>query len=174
MEGNVSKRSVGAPITDMVFKLMNELGDDIPDRIGYKNTTADGKVLKCSTIFVRNDQGRLEGCLCINFDVTDFAFLSTGFSDFTFQSPSNNTAGGKHTELYATKFSETMESIIDTAIAEYGKLPAMMDKEDKLKIVRQLDKSGIFSIKGSIVYLAKVFGASKFTIYNYLNEVREG
>jgi predicted transcriptional regulator YheO len=65
-----------------------------------------------------------------------------------------------------------MESVIDTAVAEFGKLPATMDKADKKELIGKLDRAGVFMIKGSVDYLAKVFGASRYTIYNYLKEVR--
>ena len=73
-------------------------------------------------------------------------------------------------ERYAKSFPETMESVIDNMIAKQGKVPSMMDKEEKKMIVRKLDKSGLFMIKGSVSYLAKVFGASRYTVYNYLKE----
>lgn len=174
MEGNVTERSVGAPITDLVYKLVNEFGDDAPDKLGYKNTLDRGKVLKCSTIFVRDDEGKIEGCFCINFDVRDFMFLSKAFSEFY---PLNSTAKGvaaaQIKEHYAKNFPETMESVIDGMLAEYPKVPAMMDRDEKKQIVQKLDKSGVFTIKGAVIYLAKVLGVSRYTIYSYLKEVRE-
>ena len=65
-----------------------------------------------------------------------------------------------------------MESVIDTTVAECGKLPAAMDKAEKNDLIRKLDRAGVFMIKGSVEYLAKVFGASRYTIYSYLKEVR--
>jgi predicted transcriptional regulator YheO len=66
-----------------------------------------------------------------------------------------------------------MESAIDIAVAEYGKVPAMMDKSDKLTVIQKLDKDDVFMIKGSVDYIAKVFGASRYTIYNYLKQIRD-
>ena len=173
IEGNVTNRQVGAPITDLVFNLLHEYGKDVQDKLGYKNTTEDGKTLRCSTMFVRDENGDPEGCMCINFDVSDFAFLSTAFTEFTFLSgPNPSEANGK--ERYAKNFSETMESVIDNMIAKQGKVPSMMDKEEKKMIVRKLDQSGLFMVKGAVSYLAKVFGASRYTVYNYLKEVRGG
>ena len=171
--GNVTNRSVGAPITDLPFRLLKEFGNKVPDKIGYKNTAGNGKFLKCSTMFVRDVKGKVEGCLCINFDVTDFVFLSTGFSDFSSlnQTPDRELPFTPQ-EHYTKSFSETMESVIDTTVAEYGKVPATMDKLERKDLIRKLDRSGVFMIKGSVDYVAKVFGASRYTIYNYLKEVR--
>ena len=66
-----------------------------------------------------------------------------------------------------------MESIIDDTLAQEGKLPVMMDKMQKKTIVLKLDQAGVFAVKGSVNYLARALGASRYTIYNYLKEVRK-
>jgi len=176
IEGDITGREPGAPIPDTLYRLLKEFGDDAPDKFGYKGTTRDGKILKCSTTMVRDDQGRLEGCLCINFNVTDFAFLATAFNDFTFNTGKSvkNTGSSKGTGQNgaASTFAETMESVIDFEVTEYGKVPTMMDKSDRLEIMQRLDKEGVFMIKGSVDYMARVFGASRYTIYNYLKQIR--
>jgi len=171
--GNVTNRSVGAPITDLPLRLLKEFGNKAPDKVGYKNTAGNGKFLKCSTIFLRDQKGKIEGCFCINFDVTDFVVFSTAFSDFSSlkQSPDREALFTPQ-EHYTKSFTETMESVIDTTVAECGKLPAAMDKAEKNDLIRKLDRAGVFMIKGSVEYLAKVFGASRYTIYSYLKEVR--
>ncbi len=173
IEGSVTHRAIGAPVTDLVFKLVNEFGDDVPDKIGYKNTTDEGRILKSSTFFVRDDNGKPEGCLCINFDTTDFMFLATAFKEFTpFESNDN---GGKEAsqERYSKSFPETMESIIDRTLSQSGKIPTMMDRNEKKQLIQKLDKGGLFEMKGAVNTVAKTLGASKYTIYNYLKEVRE-
>ncbi len=161
IEGNVTKRSIGSPIPDMLYRLIKEFGDDAPDKFGYKSTTKDGQILKCSTQMVRNNEGKLEGCFCINFNVTDFAFLASAFNDFTF-TPTQATGGkGASRNGNHSTFAESMESAIDIAVAEYGKVPAMMDKSDKLTVIQKLDKDDVFMIKGSVDYIAKVFRGFK-------------
>ena len=174
IEGNVTNRSVGAPVTSTMMRMLEEFGDQVPDKIAYKITTEDGKVLRCASIFLRNDCGDVEGCLAINFNISDFMFFSQAFSDFTFMS--NATSNGTNGEAlvhFSNKPTQSMESIIDGMVIQHEKLPAMMNKAEKKEIVSKLDKAGVFTVKGSIDYLAKVFGASKYTIYNYLKEVRQ-
>jgi predicted transcriptional regulator YheO len=173
IEGKVTNRSLNSSIPDMLYRLIKEFGDEAPDKFGYKSTTEDGKILKCSTHMVRNDEGKLEGCICINFNVTDFAFLASAFNDFTFTSNNPANASGTNQNGNQTTFAESMESSIDFAVADYGKIPSMMDKSDKLTVIQKLDKDGVFMIKGSVDYLARVFGASRYTIYNYLKQIRD-
>lgn len=173
IEGDVTSRSLNSSIPDMLYRLIKEFGDDAPDKFGYKSTTEDGKILKCSTHMVRNDEGKIIGCLCINFNVTDFTFLANAFNDFTFASTneSNGSGNSKFNGIQGT-FAESMESAIDFAISEYGKIPTMMDKADKLAILEKLEKDGVFLMKGSVDYMSRVLGASRYTIYNYLKQIR--
>ncbi len=178
IEGNVTNRSVGAPVTSTMMRMLDEFGDRVPDKIAYKITTKDGKVLRCASIFIRNESGRLEGCLAINFNVSDFMFFSQAFSDFTFMSNSDrsgtiNGTNGDTLVHFPKKPAESMESIIDATVTQHGKPPAMMDKAEKKEIVHKLDKTGVFMVKGSVNYTARVFGVSMYTVYNYLKEVRE-
>jgi len=171
--GNVTNRPLGSMIPDMLYRLLKEFGDEAPNKLGYKSTTEDGKVIKCSTTMFRNEEGKIEGCLCINFNVTDFAYLATAFNDFTFTPQENTGHGGSTTENgMSTSFGETMESVIDFAVSDYGKIPGMMDKSDRLTILQKLDKEGVFMIKGSVDYISRVLGASRYTIYNYLKQIR--
>ena len=61
MAGNVTNRSIGAPLTDMVLRRLREQGDAISDLPGYHNVTKDGKTLRSSTTFVRDGQGKVIG-----------------------------------------------------------------------------------------------------------------
>lgn len=171
--GNVTNRPLGSGIPDMLYRLLKEFGDEAPNKLGYKSTTDDGRVLKCSTTMFRNDEGKIVGCLCINFNVSDFAFLATAFNDFTFIPQENVGQDSRATENgMSASFGETMESIIDFAVADYGKIPSMMNKSDRLSILQKLDKDDVFMIKGSVEYVARVLGSSRYTIYNYLKQIR--
>lgn len=173
IEGDVTHRSLGAPVTSTMMRMLDEFGDRVPDKIAYKITTEDGKVLRCASIFVRDDEDRLEGCLAINFDISDFMFFSRAFSDFTFM-PGDNGGLGKASRVnFSEKPERSMESSVDAMVARQGKPPAMMDKAEKIEIVQKLEQAGVFMVKGSVNYLARVLGVSRFTVYNYLKEVRD-
>ena len=165
IEGNVTNRSLGAPVTSTMMRMLDEFGHKVPDKIAYKITTEDGKVLRSASIFMHDESGRREGCLAINFNM----FFSQAFSDFTFMSnsDSNGTIDGTNNSSlvhFLNKPAESMESIIDATVTQHGKPPAMMDKAEKKAIAHKLDKAGVFMIKGSVNYLARVLGASKYTV----------
>ena len=47
----------------------------------------------------------------------------------------------------------------------------LMKKSDRIELVRQLQDKGAFHIQRSVPYVAERLGITKFTVYNYLNEI---
>lgn len=59
--GHVSGRKLGDGPSHIVFESMREGTTDVHDREPYLTKTTDGKLLKSSTIFIRNDEGKPVG-----------------------------------------------------------------------------------------------------------------
>jgi len=55
-----------------------------------------------------------------------------------------------------------------------GKQCEDMTKQDKLKMLQFLDGKGAFLITKSSEKICEVLGISKFTLYNYLDILRNG
>lgn len=53
LEGSLTGRKLGAPITNIVVKAWRQQGDDVADIVGYPSSTPGGKSLKTSTSFLR-------------------------------------------------------------------------------------------------------------------------
>lgn len=168
--GNVTNRSIGAPITNLVLETLRTTGDKSEDLICYQTVTRDGKTLKSSTMFIRDKSGKIIGCMCINVDLTEFLFCQKIIGQFT-ESPGGTSSNIKN-EYFAQDVNEVIENLIKHVI-DSSKLPvAMMQKEDKIQVVNELDKKGVFLAKGSVEQVASVLGVSRYTIYNYLEETR--
>lgn len=167
--GEITGRSVGAPITDLVVKALHSEGGSPQDIVGYKTVAKDGRVLKSSTAFIRDEKGKVFATLCINYDLTNFLNFTALLQDFTQLERINNE---EKAETFATTVQETIESLVNQAIAMMGKQPATMAMEDKVRFVGIIEGKGAFLIKGSVDYIATILGVSKFTVYNYLTKVR--
>lgn len=48
----------------------------------YFSKTADGRVIKSSTTFLRDDAGSIAGSICVNLDVTEFYALQQELGQF--------------------------------------------------------------------------------------------
>jgi VWFA-related protein len=75
-------------------------------------------------------------------------------------------------ESYGSTVNEMLSSIVNKTLESVGKPVAFISKEEKVSIVQLLDEKGVFLIKGAIDYVAKVLCVSRYTVYNYLDEIR--
>jgi len=62
-----------------------------------------------------------------------------------------------------------LDRFLETPIREIR----VFSRDEKKQLIQRLEKGGVFEIRGAVNYMAKVLGLSKYTIYNYLKEVRE-
>jgi len=167
--GSLTGRCVGAPISHFPYRIYTEQGDAAEDVLGYKAVTNNGRVMKCSTVFVRDGHGKVTGCFSINLDVSDFMRLQGLLGEMIeFSAEAESTRKEFHTKI----FPETVDSVIDGIVSDYGKPPSDMTKEDRMRIVADLEKAGVFMYKGAVQHVATLLGTSRYTIYGYLRESR--
>lgn len=167
--GDVTRRKPGAPVTDLVVKALHREGRNIRDRYNYKTTTSDGRTLKSTTIFVRDQAGEVVSAFCINFDMTDYLNATRALDIFT--ATANEFNEQEKLETFAATIQETVQALFANAVSKIGKQPASMTTEEKVELVRELEATGAFQIKGAVDQIALMTGVSKYTIYNYLKKV---
>jgi predicted transcriptional regulator YheO len=168
LAGEVTERKPGSPITDLILKELMITGNDTPDIPNYKTTTKKGKVLKSSTVFLKNQDGEIIGALCINIDITLLMQIGGSIQDFVrFQDEDQPKK-----ENFFSSVNEVIEDMVQNVLQKYNKVPVQLDMDEKIEVVRSLEEMGTFLIKGSTEYLASLLGVSKFTIYNYLQKIR--
>lgn len=167
--GHVTGRQIGDPIMDMAVMLRNErFSDDM--LTNYIKRTPDGKVLKSMSVVIRDDNKNIIGSFGMNFDVGKLLNAKSIIEDFT-----------KGYELQENKSKKSVDDdnvigilrhIIRKTIEEAGIPISEMSREDKVEIVKFLSEKEIFLIKGAVNYVADTLNVSRYTIYNYLEEIR--
>lgn len=168
--GEVTKRTIGAPVTNLVLEALKRDGNNTPDLIGYKAFTRDGKNLKSSTIFIRNSNGEIISCLCINYDLTEFQLAQQYLAEFT--QTYDLSGEGRDEETFVQDIGEMVQIVLENVLNKLGKPVAAMGKEDKLRAVEMLEERGIFLVKGAVDIVAQALAVSKYTLYGYIEEVR--
>lgn len=167
--GNITNRKPGAPVTNIVLEALR--ANDKRDFFGYKTQTKDGKQLKSSTIFIRNAEDEVIGCLCINIDITQFQVCSNILEHFI-SVYKDSAEEIKKDEYFGQDIGEVIGDIM-LQVINASKIPVnLMQKEDKIQIVNELDRKGVFLVKGAVEQVAVALGVSRYTIYNYLEEIR--
>lgn len=166
--GHVTGRSVGGPLYESLLKKV--LDDNITeDKINYTGKSAEGRVLKSSTMFIRNEKDEIIGCICINFDLSELVVSKRVIDDLI---QTQSVTVDKAEDESSNRVNDVLTDIVKNTLEKAGKPVAYMGKEEKVNIVKDLDYQGAFLIKGAIDYVAKVLCVSRYTIYNYLDEIR--
>lgn len=161
--GHVTGRNVGDPGTNLGLEIMRGTSEG-DNRHNYVTQTKDGRILRSTSMYVKNNAGTIIGALCINFDITDLMV-----AEKTLQSL---TASGLQPvrESFVSNVNDLLDTLIQEAQVTIGKPPAAMTKEDKIKIIQLLDQKGAFLIKKSGEKVCSYLSISKFTLYSYLEE----
>ncbi len=166
IEGDVTGREVGGPLTDLGF-INLRLGDSQEDMLSYLSRSHSGRLLKSSSIMLRDETGHVFGAFCINIDISKFVALEDLIREFT-----TVDLQVKVQETFVDDVSDVLHGFIEDANGKIGKRVDRMSKQDKVRLVALLDEKGAFTIKKAVPLVAEYLGVSRFTIYNYLKDVR--
>jgi predicted transcriptional regulator YheO len=69
-------------------------------------------------------------------------------------------------------YSQQIEQVVREAIKLVHKPVRFMNKKERLEVISYLEKRGILKIQKSVQTIARYLGISRYTVYNYLNELR--
>ena len=167
--GHVSGRKVGDGASNVVLERMEHQDREAQDHLSYLTRTPDGKVLKSSTIYIRNSRGKVTAILAINFDISALMMAAGAVRDFIAVREPQQTEPEKIVNI-----NNVLEELIQQSVALVGKPAALMNKEDKIKAIRFLNENGAFLVTRSGEKVAKYFGISKYTLYSYLDKSTGG
>lgn len=168
--GHVSGRKVGDGPSHVVLEALSS-GGDVEDRLSYLTKTADGKTLKSTTVYIRDDQGRPIGIFSINYDITLMLAMEENIRLFT---ATADAVQGGSPEPITQNVSDLLDGLIEQSVKRVGKPAALMTKEEKVKAIGFLNDTGAFLITKSGGKVCKYFGISKYTLYSYIEEAKNG
>jgi predicted transcriptional regulator YheO len=171
--GHLSGREVGGSLTDLALNILKDQEELENDYLtNYTGKTYAGKELKSSTYFIRDDNDKVRGMLCINIDVSKYVKVRDLL---------NSLIGSKHniedanknkdlSENFTSSIEELIDSMIENSIGSKSIPPNRMTAEEKKDITKKLDKRGVFLLKNSVSKVAKKLQTSEATVYRYLND----
>lgn len=199
IHGNVTGRVVGDPATDLLLERIANR-DNTDEHLNYETVLPDGRRLRSSTMIIRDVAGNAVAALCINTDTSAWetvglvAQAMLGRLDDTARAALLRPAGldavtphqvpalmdgdgssAPHAlgETFVRDIDELAQVILDRAIDESGVPVELMHKRHKVEVVRQLEARGLFLLKDAVELAAHALQVTRFTIYNYLNEVHD-
>ena len=165
--GHVSGRRVGDGPSHVVLEALRDGGAVPEDRLSYLTKSEDGKILKSSTIYIRDDNGKAVGIFAINYDITLLLAMENALKGFT-----STELPQEEPEHIARNVTDLLDELIEQSVRLVGKPVALMNKEDKVKAIQFLNDTGAFLITNSGYKVCKYFGISKYTLYSYIDEAK--
>ena len=168
--GHVSGRKLGDGPSHVVLEALNNKDSTNDDRLCYLTKTKDGKTLKSTTVYLRNENNEAIGIFSINYDITLMLAMEDALRQFTATAPESTDHAP---EAISQNVSDLLDELIEQSVKRVGKPVALMTKEDKVKAIRFLNDTGAFLITKSGGRVCKYFGISKYTLYSYIEEAKE-
>ncbi len=141
--GDVSGRKVGDGPSQIVLDTFAKRDEaDLPDHLAYLLHAPSGRILKSSTVFIRNEQGRIDYIFAINFDVTELQIVNKSVTSFL----SFGDEAGDEPEPITSDVNMLLDQLIDRSVELVGVPVRAMSKEDKIKAIQFLNDAGAFLI----------------------------
>ncbi|MFF7162273.1 transcriptional regulator [Streptomyces sp. NPDC008086] len=172
--GTVTGRTAGGAMSEIGMRIVAR-GDDAGDELNYVTRTRDGRLVKASTMVLRDSTGTVFGALCVNLDVTavnDAHALLGALAGVAVP------GSGASADVPVTAFGNDIDSVVD-AILDAHQLRqngswAALDRAQRLELFRGLDDRGVFAVRRAIEQVAARLGISRASAYSYLSQARAG
>ncbi|HHD56098.1 MAG TPA: transcriptional regulator [Desulfobulbaceae bacterium] len=168
MRGDVTGRTIGAPATDLLTKLLQQSSGEDDHRHNYKSVTADGRCLKSATTIIKDSTGKAVAAFCINLDTTAYFNAIQALLPFIHDL---ETGIYPSKENFADSPSDTIKALFVQAVEEIGVQPSAMSIEEKTRFIEKMKQNGVFQFKGAVEQVAGLMDVTKCTVYNYLKKL---
>ena len=170
--GHVSNRHAGDGPSGIVLETLRSDPAKVKDRLAYLTRTEDGRILKSSTLYIRDDNGKIAYIFSINYDITALLAVENAVQGLVQTEPEGSGEGtsADAPQTITHNVTELLDLLIEQAIAKVGKPVALMNKDDKTAVVQYLNNAGAFLITKSGDKVSSLLGISKFTLYSYMDK----
>ena len=168
--GHISNRQTGDGPSGIVLETLQSDPSTIHDKLSYLTKTEDGRILKSSTFYIRDDDGSVSYIFSLNYDITAFTAASTAIQSLIATKDKLPDLTGDSPRQITHNVNELLDLLIEQAVAKVGKPVALMNKDDKVAVVQYLDHAGAFLITKSGDKVSSYLGISKFTLYSYMGK----
>lgn len=163
--GHVTGRKPGDGPSQVVLEQLGRDSACPEDHLSYLTRTPDGKLLKSTSVYIPDSNGRVAAIFGMNFDISSLAKAEQALSSLTSTMSKELEAPARITH----NVNELLDDLIEQSDRLVGKPVALMTKEDKVRAIRFLNDHGALLITKSGDKIANHFGISKYTLYSYLD-----
>ncbi|WP_026395385.1 helix-turn-helix transcriptional regulator [Acetobacterium malicum] len=181
--GNISGRTIGAPMTDLALSIVSDKSYRNSNyKINYKGISKELRILRSSTMFIKDETDELVGLLCINFDNKKYVDISNQVlslcqpdnlieQNVTYESI--NSLLDDESESFSGSVAELTETVLNKILADKNIPIDRLTQSERLDIIDVLNKKGIFMLKGAVSEVANQLRCSDPSIYRYLSKLNK-
>ncbi|MCI1821992.1 MAG: PAS domain-containing protein [Megasphaera sp.] len=172
--GYVSGRTIGGPLTNLGLKLIESSPDFQEESlVNYASKTSNGENLVSSTYFIRDDEGKLVGMLCVNILKSGVAASLPQINNVDIHRQETLNSGVHDVNEWLRPSSDQVVSqAVQDLVEERETTVARLTFQEKKEIIHLLKKNGIFKIKGAVNQVSKLLNVAGSTIYRYLSQTK--
>lgn len=163
----ITGRKVGDGGTNLGLEVLRNPPSANGDIYNYFTKTAEGRLLRSSTLYFRDDNGKVVGSLCINSDITQMTEMQKSLQEFTMVPNESEIE-----EVFANNVEDLVEFFIEESKKIVDKPSGDMTREEKIEVLRYLDSKGFFLITHAGAFACEYLDISKYTLYKYLGMIR--
>ena len=167
--GHVTGRKSGYGPSQVVLEQLGKDGLCPEDHLCYLMRTPDGKLLKSTSIYIPDSEGKVAAILGINFDISALVMAEQALNSLTLTMNHDQDTPARITH----NVNDLLDDLINQSDRLVGKPVALMTKEDKVRAIRFLNDHGALLITKSGDKIANHFGISKYTLYSYIDKQQE-
>lgn len=162
--GHVTHRTTSTSASRVVLNALKQVPDSLEDELNYITKTHDGKILKSSTIYIRDDENKPIGIFSINYDITELTIAKNCIDSLISHKEDIEDAN-----KIPQNVNQLLDDLLEESVKKIGKPVALMSKEEKIQAIQFLNDAGAFLITKAGDKTANFFGISKYSIYNYID-----
>ncbi len=173
INNHVTGRQVGQSFNHLITDVLLSQNFTNDYSANYYFHTDDGRLIKSSTVLIRDQDKKVKGALCINVDTTKITENINWLSSLIPQVPNKLADTTSHLEksYEMDHISEVANELIDKIIG--NKPVEKLRRDEKIEMIRFMEQKGIFLIRGTIDRVAEKLKISKVTVYSYIDEIKE-
>jgi len=167
VNGQISNRKIGDAASELgIRRLLDQ--ENIPDTlVNYINQNNRGQKFKSASIAIRDDDRKMIGAFCFNFDLSQFEQFQK-FLGLFMGCETNILVGLNDINDKFLTNEEEIQDGIKNYLLNNRLNHTQLTYKDKQEIVNHLYKVGLFKKRGAISTIANFLKLTRQCIYNYL------
>ncbi|WP_228040662.1 helix-turn-helix transcriptional regulator [Streptomyces chromofuscus] len=171
--GSVTGRAVGGAMSEIGMRVLAR-GDEAGDELNYLTRTGNGRLVKSSTMVLRDATGAVFGALCVNLDAGAVQQAQALLGALAGVGAGPVDAVRAPVTTFGNDIDSVVDAIVDAHRLRQHQSWAGLDRAERLALFRSLDEHGVFAVRRAVEQVAARLGISRASAYNYLAQARSG